>query len=122
MSTYYNMNVSHTIYTEIYDAILTSIKNETNTWGIIDLVHLLDTWEKLMEEASAKDSAELQKWAEQRKLFEKREVDDIFLFHKIKSILKQNSIEKNIESEFYLICDLADLFEEEWKKRTEEEQ
>lgn len=122
MSTYYNMSVSHTIYTEIYDAILTSIKNETNTWGIIDLVHLLDTWEELMEEASAKNNAELQKWAEQRKLFEKREVDDIFLFHKIKSILKQNSVEKNIESEFYLICDLADLFEEEWKERTEEEQ
>ena len=122
MSTYYNMSVSHTIYTEIYDAILTSIKNETNTWGIIDLVHLLDTWEELMEEASAKNSAELQKWAEQRKLFEKREVDDIFLFHKIKNVLKQNSVEKNIESEFYLICDLADLFEEEWKERTEEEQ
>ena len=122
MSTYYNMNISHTLHTKIYDAILTSIKNEKNTWEVIDLVHLLDTWEELMEEASDENNAELQKWAEQRKLFEKREVDDIFLFHKIKSVLEQNSIEKNIEQEFYLICDLADLFEEEWKERTEEEQ
>lgn len=111
MSTYYDISISSSMHLAIESAILDTIKNETNTWEIIELVHLHDTWEELKEEASAKDNEEYHRWLEQQKLFEKREVDDIFLFHEIKKVLEENHVEKNVEPEFHLICDLADLFQ-----------
>lgn len=117
MSTYYDINISHTVHSEIWDAIFDLIKYKDNRWEIIELVHLLDYWEELKEEASAKNNKEFQRWREEQKMLEKNEVKDIFLFHNIKSILDKNSIELDVESEFHLICDLAKIFEEEWDSR-----
>ena len=119
MSTYYDISISSSMYLAIESAILSAIKEETNTWEIIELVHLHDTWEELKEEASAKDNEEYHRWLEQQKLFEKREVDDIFLFHNIKRVLEENHVEKNVEPEFHLICDLAEMFEKKWSERNE---
>ena len=119
MSTYYDMSISSTTWNEIYDTILTAIKEEDNTWQIVELVHLLDYWEELKEESATKNNKEFKKWLEQQKLFEKREVEDIFLYHKIKNVLDKNSVEKDVESEFHLVCDLAEMFEKEWRERDE---
>ena len=116
MSTYYDISISSSMYIAIESAILSAIKEETNIWEIIELVHLHDTWEELKEEASAKDNEEYHRWLEQQKLFEKREVDDIFMFHSIKRVVMKNCPDLDVESEFHFICDLADLF----KKKLEE--
>ena len=119
MSTYYDMSISGTMYVEIESAILSAIQHEENTFDIIELVHLLDAWEETKEEARAELNKELQKWYEQQKLFEKSEFDNIFLFSKIKDVLKNNNVELDLESEFHLVCDLAEMFEKEWRKRDE---
>lgn len=123
MSTYYEISISRTLHTDIYDAIYKAIQTTENVFDIIDLVHLLDYWEELKDEAAAKNDLDFQKWLKQKQMFEEsaREIEDIFLFHKIKDILNNNCVEKDVESEFYLICDLAEMFENEWNKRTQEE-
>lgn len=123
MSTYYEISISHTLYTDIYDAIYKAIQTTENTFDVIDLVHLLDYWEELKDEAAAKNDLDFRNWVKQQQMLENgaREIEDIFLFHKIKDILNNNCVEKDVESEFYLICDLAKMFEDEWNKRTQEE-
>lgn len=123
MSTYYEISISHTLHTDIYDAIYKAIQTTENTFDVIDLVHLLDYWEELRDEAAAKNDLDFQNWVKQQQMFEKnaQEIEDIFLFHKIKDILNNNCVEKDAESEFYLICDLAEMFEKEWNKRIQEE-
>ena len=110
MSIYYDISISHRIFSDIEDAILTAISHTDETFEVIDLVHLLDAWYNLQEEASAKNNEELKKWMEQQKLFEENKVDDIFLFHKIKKVVKDLNLD--VENEFYLICDISDVLKE----------
>lgn len=116
MSTYYDISISANVYVEIESAIISAIKQSDDWMETVELVHLLDHWEELKDEASSKNNRELQRWLEQQKLFEKREVDDIFMYHSIGSVVKENCPDLDIESEFHFICDLADLF----KKKLEE--
>lgn len=118
MSTYYDMSISHNLCIEIEMAIMTAIEHSSDVQETIENVHLLDVWEELQVEASNKNNAELHRWLEQQKLFEKRDVDDIFMFHSIKSVIKENELDLDLESEFYLICDLADLFKKKMEETT----
>ena len=120
MSTYYDMSISHYIYSEIEFCIITAIKESDGVWDTVDLVHLLDYWEELKEEASAKNSREIKRWLEQQKMFEKRNVDDVFLYHKIQHIINDN-LDLNPEDEFHLVCDLAEMFENEIKDNEQED-
>lgn len=122
MSTYYDMSISHMTYTEIELAIIKALKHSDDWTDMVELVHLLDVWNEMKDEASSKNSKDIKKWMEQQKLFEEREVKNIFLYHKIKKVLEENCVNKDIESEFHLICDLADIFEKEWSKRENENQ
>ena len=114
MSTYYDMSISSSVYVEIESAIISAIKESDDWMETVELVHLLDHWEELKIEASAKINQEIKQWMEQQKLFEKRETNNIFLFHKIRDTIK-DYVELDIESEFHLICDLAEVFENEIK-------
>ena len=111
------MDVSQYMYTEIVSAIIISIKQSDDWQETVGWVHLLDHWEELKDEASAKNSKEIQRWMEQQKLLEEGETKSIFLFHKIKDVLKEHGLEWDIESQFHLVCDIAEVFEKEMEER-----
>ena len=112
MSTYYDMSISHSLFNDIEWALMLAIKNADETYEIIDFVHVLDAWYELKEEASSENSKGMKRWLEQQKLFEERKTDDIFLFHKIKSVLNEHELDLDVETEFHLVCDLSEVLKE----------
>lgn len=116
MSTYYDISLSHRVFNEILEAIETATKVTGNFEEIYELVHLYDYLEEEMERSREKFNEETKRWIEQQELFNEKNFDAVFLFNKIKSVLREYEIDLDAEDEFHLICDISEVLKENGKK------
>ena len=108
MVNYYEIYLSNIIFNEILDAIETAINHTDEFEEVYSLVHLYDYLEDEMIESKNRHDEDTKRYLEQQKLFTEDKPDNIWRFHKIKSILGDYDLDLDAETEFHLICDLSE--------------
>lgn len=112
MVNYYEIYLSDNIFNEILSAIETVVNHTDGFDEVYDLIHLYDYLEDEMIESKDRHEKSTKRYFEQQRLFTEDKPDDIFLFHKIKSVLEDYDLDLDAETEFHLICDLSEVLKE----------
>ena len=113
MVEYYNIYLSNNIFNEILSAIETAVNHTDDFDEVYELIHLYDYLEDEMEESKDRHEEDTKRYFEQQRLFTENKLDNIFLFHKIKSVLGNYGFDLDAETEFHLVCDLSEVLHNE---------
>lgn len=112
MVDYYEIYLSNNIFNEILSAIETAVNHTDDFDTAYELIHLYDYLEDEIMESKNRHEEDTKRYFEQQRLFTENKPDDIFLFHKIKAVLRDYDLDLDAETEFHLICDLSEVLKE----------
>ena len=113
MSSYVTLTLNTNTFREVMDNLQEAYKLKESYWELEDLVHLVDLLEEEEREYWAKENREWKRWVEIEKMMsEEKTPSNIFLFQKIRSLLKEYDIELFEKREYHLVMDILDLLED----------
>ena len=108
MVNYYDIYLSDNIFNEILSAIENAVDHTDKFDELYELIHLYDYIIDEMEESKDRHEKSTKRYLEQQRLFTEDKPDNVWRFHKIKSVLEDYPLDLDAETEFHLICDLSE--------------
>lgn len=122
MGHYVNLEMTDMAFSNIVQYLEILLPKLDNYYDIEEVVHLIDLLVDLKHKDKAEKNIEMRKDLEIQELFEQYykdseniQMEDISLFYKIQSIVKGYcGIDLDIETEFYFIMNVINLFKEEY--------
>ena len=119
MTEYVNLEMTYTIYSRLYDAVMEAAEHAEGFWEIQERVHLVDFLEEEYGRDRRNNQLSYETWKLHEELFKNKEIYHHEYFFKVERVI-DNYEDKELlkwdiseQDKFHLICELIDVFKKE---------